>query len=288
MLNIQIFDVNHGFCAAVQSGENSHLLIDCGYHTHRKFYPSKYLFRQSIHHLDYLIVPTLVDGSLAGFYDLMGYASSHCLSIDRILINPSIDQESLPELMVRNFHSRGLTSFLMDICQRCSAVERTVHWGEVELAFFWNTYPEFLDFSNLSLVTFLSYQGINIIFPGNLKLTGWRSLLHNPRFRERLRHVNMLVTSNAGQIDGYCPEVFDYCHPHLSILAACDRDQSRPTAVRHYDYQMQRIWELGQSRVLMTRNTGMITIQPSSTDLIQVITERFKTYCFQTTEVHSA
>jgi hypothetical protein len=287
MLNIRIFDVEYGPCAAVHISNQAQILIGCGYNSHGGFHPTRYLLSCSIRRLNYLIMPTFSEGSLAGFYDLIRNSFSNCFSIDHLLINPSIDVESLPELIVRNFSAHNSLKFLHDVCQRCNNVERTVDLGDAKLAFFWNTYPEFLDFPNLSLVTFLSSQGINILFPGNLKVEGWRALLRNSKFRDQLGQVNVLVASNYGQEDSYCSEVFSYCKPQLIILSNCDRDQVSPPAIRQYERQMQRLQKLGRSRVLTTRNSGTITIQQPSNHLIQVMTERPRTDRLQQVEVLS-
>lgn len=293
MLNIRIFDVEYGFCAAVhvnnQHQDNQHqVLIDCGYNSRAGFHPTRYLFAHSIRRLNHLIMPTFSEGSLAGFYELIGNSFSNYFSIDHLLINPSIDAESLPELVVRNFSKHNyLLNFLTDARQRCSNVERTVDLGDAKLTFFWNTYPEFLDFPNLSLVTFLSSPGINILFPGNLKAEGWRALLRNSKFRDHLSQVNVLVASNHGQENGYCSEVFSYCKPKVIILSNRNRHQILPPAIRQYERQIQRLQRLGRSRVLTTRNSGTITIQQSSNNRIQIMTERPRIYRLQQVEVIS-
>lgn len=286
MVKIKVFDVDHGFCAAIETNECHTTLLDCGYSFRNRFFPIRYLSSNSIRRLNYLIMPTFTEGSLAGFYDLIGHSFSNCFTIDHLLVNPSIDRDSLPELVVRNFQTINSLKFLNDACQRCSSVERTVQLGDVELSFFWNTYPEFLDFSNLSLVTFLSSRGINMLFPGNLRAEGWRTLLRNSKFREQLRQVNVLVASNHGQVSGYCSEIFDYCNSNLIILANHDRHQDSSSAIRQYECHLQRGHKSGQPRVLTTSNAGMITIQQSSKNSVQVITERSRTYQLQPPEVY--
>ncbi len=287
MLKVRIFDVDHGFCAAVQAGDRQ-ILIDCGYHSCRGFHPTQYLQNQAIRRLDYLVMPTFVEGSLAGFSELIGYSLSHCLKIDYLLGNPSIDEESLAELLVRNFRTQKALNFLRDVCQRFSSVERTIQLEEVQLSFFWNTYPEFLDFSNLSLVTFVSFEGGCILFPGNLKTPGWQMLLRNARFRDQLGRVNVLVASNYGRQDGYCAAIFDYCQPDLVIISGCDLDQPSLIILRQYERQMQKFHRMGigKSRVLITRKVGMITIHQTMDRLVQVISEWASPYQLHPAEIY--
>lgn len=282
MLNIRIFDVDYGFCAAVHTSDHRRILIDCGYsHTRGGFNPTRYFLDNGIRRLNYLIMPTLIEGHLAGFYDLISNSFNNCFSIQHLLMNPSIDADSLPELMIRNFslsHHEAL-KVLSDVCQRCGNVERTIHLGEVELSFFWNTYPEFLDFHNLSLVTFLSYEGFKVIFPGNLKTAGWQALLRNHKFREQLRQVNLFVASNHGQADGYCLEVFNYCNPDLIIISNDHQKLISPAVVHQYEQHIQAEQKgVGRSNVLTTSTTGPIAIVKALSGSVQVITRRSKIY----------
>lgn len=49
--------------------------------------------------------------------------------------------------------------------------------GNVRLQFFFNRYGEFSDTNNLSLVTFLHYRDVHVVFPGDLERRGWEALL---------------------------------------------------------------------------------------------------------------
>jgi beta-lactamase superfamily II metal-dependent hydrolase len=243
MLDIKIFDVDRGFCAVVHTGDRTaplrdrhQILIDCGYNSRSGFNSTRYLLDNSTRRLNYSILSTFSKGCLAGLYNLIGHSFNNCFSIERLLVNPSINAESLPELIVRNFGTSNSLKFLSDVCKRCGNMERIVHLGEVEISFFWNSYPEFLDFHNLSLVTFVSYKNISIIFPGNLKTEGWHTLLRNSRFRDRLARVNLFVASKHGRTDGYCSDVFNYCTPELIIIS--NRDRLATTVVSQYERHM--------------------------------------------------
>ena len=287
MLNIKIFDVDHGFCAAVNANDHHRILIDCGYNSRNGFYPTRYFRSISARRLNYLIVPSFIEGSLAGLYDLIQHFPNNCFSIDNLLVNPSIDCDSLPELIVRNFRNRNSLSFLSSVCERCSNVERSIQLGDVKIAFFWNTYPEFLDFNNLSLVTFLSYRDVNIIFPGALMKEGWRALLRNPRFRDHLRQVNFFVTTKHGKVEDYYSNLFSYCNPDLIIISDGDRRSIPTTSVHQYISQIRAAYtSSGRPRILTTRKAGTITLQQTTNEPMQLITQRFKAYQLNQTEVY--
>ncbi len=47
--------------------------------------------------------------------------------------------------------------------------ETPANYGGVKVTYFSNPYPTFSDMSNLSLVTFLEYDGCGIVIPGDLE-----------------------------------------------------------------------------------------------------------------------
>jgi beta-lactamase superfamily II metal-dependent hydrolase len=135
------------------------------------------------------------------------------------------------------------------------------------MANFHNTYPRFDDTNNLSLVTFLHYRDIHIVFPGDLEKDGWRALLKDPSFRGHLSRVNFLVASHHGRENGYCPEVFDYCSPALAIMS----DGPIQHATQSKDNYRQHVsgipWRGGNRRwVLTTRGDGLISIRQNPGD----------------------
>lgn len=88
----------------------------------------------------------------------------------------------------------------------------------------WNLYRNeygflFTDTNNISLVTFLHFNGICLLIPGDLETAGWRDLLKQNKFKEDLRRVDFFVASHHGRENGYCREVFDYCRPYAFIFS---------------------------------------------------------------------
>jgi beta-lactamase superfamily II metal-dependent hydrolase len=278
-MNITIFNVEHGFCAAVDTDERHTLLIDCGYSFRTGFRPARYLINNTTRYLNYLIVPTYTEDHLAGFSDFINHFLEGYFSIAYLVANPSIDTQNLPELIIRNFGTTKSAGLFNKVSESFWKGERSIHIGNLEVSFFWNNYPEFLDFYNLSLVTFLSYQDINIIFPGNLKVEGWCTLLRKAEFRARLKRVNLFVASNHGQEDGYCPDIFNYCDPDLVIISNQVHRQLPSSAIRQYERHARGIgtaW--GQQKVLATHDVGTITIEQSPGSSLQVITQPSKVY----------
>ncbi len=132
----------------------------------------------------------------------------------------------------------------------------------VKFELFHNDYPEFTDTNNLSMVTYVSYGGMGILFPGDLERAGWDALLRNTRFRQVLGDVNIFVASHHGRENGYNERVFEYCSPDIVIIS--DKGIVHETQNNRYINHASGIpWNGGTERryVLTTRNDGHIRIE---------------------------
>jgi len=282
MVQIKLFDVDHGFCAAIEANERHTMLLDCGYSFRTGFRPARYLLNQRSRQLDYLVIPAYTEGSLTGFLDLNSHFAEHYFSIEHLLTNPSIKATSLLELTVRN-PGLGQALRLLDTAS-CGHRKpaQTLQWQNCKLSFFWNTYPDCLDLRDLSLVAFLSYQDIHMVFPSALKTEGWRKLLKKPAFCDCLRQVNLFVAANHGQENGYCPEVFHHCTPDLVIISNHLHRQLPDSILRQYERHARGCrTALGRQKVITTCDAGSITIHQSISEALRV-TQKHEIYQYQT------
>jgi len=134
----------------------------------------------------------------------------------------------------------------------------------LEFACFHNNYPDFVDTNNLSLVSFVHYDGMGIVFSGDIEKAGWRELLKNISFREHLSRVNIFIASHHGRESGYCAAVFNYCQPDIIVIS--DKEIVYETQKQQYaQHASGLLWDGGPHRryVLTTRSDGMITIRKS-------------------------
>ncbi|PMB10535.1 hypothetical protein CEN48_21250, partial [Fischerella thermalis CCMEE 5282] len=198
-MEIKIFDVDYGFCALIISDNNHATLLDCGYNERTGFRPTNYIMNSSLFGLEHLIISHLSDENLADLPYLMGEDFQSQFPTKFLIKNPSINANNLPEIGIRNQAKTERINLLSLIADSYRAKIFNRRFDNISFTFFSNSYPDFLDYDNLSLVTFIYYFDIGIIFPGNLTWKGWYSLLENSSFREHLKQVNFFVASNHGQ-----------------------------------------------------------------------------------------
>lgn len=260
MFTLTIFDVGHGFCAYATTPGNDNILFDCGYDDDLRFYPSTYFSDRRITHIHNLTISHFDQDHICDLENLRKVVHFEGLSRNK----------SIPEEFITNQKRKqgGITSAMRSALEMHSGwtvpLSITPNYGGVLVRRFYNDYPTFTDMNNLSVVTFLEYEGCGVVIPGDLEGTGWQELLKNAAFRECLRRTNYFIASHHGRTEGYCEEVFDYCKPKLIILS--DKGNVHKTQEHDYTKHAAGLPDNGggMRRVLTTRSDGHIRIEKPS------------------------
>ncbi|MBR8838921.1 MAG: hypothetical protein DSM106950_34200 [Stigonema ocellatum SAG 48.90 = DSM 106950] len=261
MLNIKIFDVDHGFCAVINTGDRHTILLDCGYNSQTGFRPAQHVFQQHDCFLDTVILPAYSEEHLAGVTDLLAQCLEHGLPVNSVIANPSVNPTQFPGLAVTNQRLNNVLSLTVNMHPECSQISHSMTINNINMTFFWNNYPNFQNVHNLSLVTFLSYRDLHIIFPSDLEVEGWQSLLQSKDFCDRLKKVNTFVAADHGREEGYCPDVFNYCTPEVIIISNHAEELISPQILRRYKSHIKESqFGMSEKPLLTTREDGMITI----------------------------
>ncbi|MGB3515443.1 MAG: hypothetical protein WBA43_03245 [Elainellaceae cyanobacterium] len=272
MLDIEIFDVDYGFCSLINTADHHGILIDFGYSDRKKFNPSQHLLEQHCTSLDCLIIPSYGEEHLAGLEDLLRQTLVNGLAIHFIVSNPSLDEHRFDALRVANQKfSNGLinTDSYQDVRNN-----QTIKIHGINFSFFWNQSSSCQNVHDLSLVTFMSYRDIHVIFPGDLEVGGWQLLLKDNQFRDCLRRVNIFVAPNHGREESYCSDIFDYCRPELIIISNELNQRVSPKMFSQYQKHAKGSpYQVCDRKILTTYDDGNITISKCLDSLRHVRTQ---------------
>jgi beta-lactamase superfamily II metal-dependent hydrolase len=257
-VEIRIFDVEHGFCAQVVADNGNTMLIDCGINASTGFFPSSFLVKTFCSGIENLIISNFDEDHIEGLPGLIMTG----LRIQTFTRNSSISAPALRALKLQGGPlSKAMAVLLSLYNTHNSPILLPIDFSGIDQKYFFNSYPTFTDTNNLSLVTFLHYQDIHIVFPGDLETAGWEELLKDPSFTQELSRVNFFVASHHGRKSGYCSEIFDLCSPALIIIS----DESIQYDTQDVDYAQHARgvqWSNNETRyILTTRKHGMITIR---------------------------
>ena len=136
----------------------------------------------------------------------------------------------------------------------------------VNCNFYYNSFRNFDDTNNCSLVTFLTFNGYKFIIPGDIEEPGWKKLLENPSFRHELKNVDVFIASHHGRESGYCKEVFNFCKPQIVVFSDSYieyRSQEMASTYGRHCSGMALPGQVQTKRVLSTRNDGHVEFSPT-------------------------
>lgn len=136
-----------------------------------------------------------------------------------------------------------------------SVTEGELHPENVHVEFFCNSYPEFDETNDLSLLVFLQIKERRFVLPGDLERRGWLALLGR---------ADVFVASHHGRESGYYREVFDHCRPSLIVMSDGPIKYDTQTMAGAYAEHASGEWftvngERQWRKVVTTRKDGNIS-----------------------------
>jgi len=254
-MRVEIFNVEHGFCALVTGRSGEQILVDCGHNSATGWRPSEHPLKRP---LDLLVITNYDQDHLSDFCGVWSKIGFRWLSANFSIAAPTLatlkrEQGPLSTEM------KTLVNVLAGIGPIVPVPLPSIRWATFCIPF---PYLRPNETNKHSLVVFMEADGINIVFPGDLPAEGWRELLAQPLFCEYLRRVNIFVASHHGRDDGFCKEVFNYCSPDVVVIS--DDEIQFDTQQVNYSQYAKGVAVDGQRRyALTTRNDGKLTIESS-------------------------
>ena len=258
-MHMTVFDVEHGACALVTCDNGSRIMIDCGHNGGNDWRPGNYLQERGVGVLELLIVTNYDEDHVSGLPNLR-----EKVEIRYLLRNKSISPEIITQLKSEDGMGNGIEE-LVDMAKSYTSPvdpQTAPTYPRVEWQGYHNTYPEFDDENNLSLIVNMKIAGINFLFTGDLEKAGWKALLEgNANFREAVKKVDILFASHHGRENGKYEPLFDEyeCNPTLIVISDKKMMHQSQETVGYYGQQAKGFSVNGGDRyVLTTRGDGCI------------------------------
>lgn len=216
-MELDIFDVEHGACALLTCDNGARLMLDCGHNASTGWRPGNHLRKQGIYRLEMLAITNYDEDHVSGLPDLLSN-----VDVSWLWRNKSVSPDILTSLKSDDGMGEGIDA-LVEMARRYTggSGESPPEFPGVVRSAFNNTYPEFQDENNLSLVVHLAINGIGFLFPGDLECNGWLRLLEQDRFRAAVMNTSVLIAAHHGRASGICPDIFaDYgCNPYYVVIS---------------------------------------------------------------------
>lgn len=255
-MEIKIFDVEHGNCTLIKAPNGRHIMIDCGHNDTTQFRPSSYLQSNNIY-LDFLIISNVDQDHISDLPDIYKKCTPNVLTR-----NPHVDRNFLYN------NKEEITEAMLhyiEIHEKYNSPVLSNDFGGLQMFYFNHDPSKFNDTNNLSLVTFIQYNGLNIIFPGDLETAGWLEFLKNKDFISHLQKTNIFLASHHGRESGYCKDIFNICYPEVILISDENVKYDTQKDIGYAQHARGVNFNGNTKKVLTTRNNGMISLW---TDLV--------------------
>lgn len=270
MLEIVIWDVQHGSAAYIKTPNGKHIVIDLGVGSYtgssNDFSPLLHLKnRYGINTLDEVIITHPHTDHIDDIFNFESLNPSiltrpnHLTEEDIRNANPGIHVPKVEKYIeINNRYNRELTGE-----ENITLPENN---GGVNISTFIPTSCARTNLNNHSLVTLIEYAGSKILIPGGNESPSWKTLLENANFNSAIKNTNIFVAPHHGREAGYCAELFNYFSPYLTVVS--DGAETDTSAVNRYS-KISRGWivykrgtdESFERKCLTTRNDGIIVIK---------------------------
>jgi beta-lactamase superfamily II metal-dependent hydrolase len=255
-LEVNIFDVEHGGCAAVITPSGHLMMIDAGHNGTTGWRPSDWV-KGRHSEIESLVVTNFDEDHVTDLPNLF-----RTIHIRSWVMNWNVTAEWVRrEKAAKGGMGLGVARATAQLAAYRDLPKMATNWG-CDVRWFYHPVTTAADENYLSVVTFIHCGDIRIVFGGDLTAAGWRDFLRDPLFVAYLRTTNIFVASHHGREDGYCPEVFDYCRP--DVVIASDKSVEYETQLVDYGQHASGIVWNGSDRrcCLTTRKDGTLTITP--------------------------
>lgn len=254
-MRLMIHNVGHGGCITLLHANGNCMMWDCGHQGDQR--PSSFLLKDGIRKVDLFFVTNYDEDHISDLPLLRKRISLHMLCR-----NPSIDANSLRYLKIQSGPISDAMENMLDMIQTYTEPPQNLpSFPNVSFSNYWNSFDEFDDTNNCSLVTFLDCNGTKFIIPGDIEKEGWLKLLEKRSFQDTLKDVNIFVASHHGRESGYCEDVFDLCKPRVVVISDDTIKYVTQEMTEKYTKHCSGMQFMGNKRyVLSTRKDGNIRL----------------------------
>lgn len=268
IMNIVVWDVNHGNSIWIQTPNNKYVLIDCGSNDTTNFSPARYLKSEG-RSIDYLIVSHPHTDHIQDIENIINHNKPPMLDrpkldLERILeANPEGD-----EGIIRNYFDFQ-EQYGFETSDENNPEYKS--WGAGVSFHNFNPNEDDSNLNNLGIATFVNFGGFTLLCPGDIEENGWKRLLAQSNFVNWLKKTNFLIASHHGRNTGLYSKIFEYFTPKLTIVSD---GRFRETSATDAYSKITEGWDVNKRDtkdkikryVLTTRNDGPIGINVNVSD----------------------
>lgn len=254
MLEMTLWDVDHGSACYIKTPTGRHITIDLGVgdmSSGQSFSPLRHLrFTKGILDLDWLVITHphrdhLDDIANLGLVNLKMLLANRSISANYVTAGNKPQDAGIVD------EYQALLSRFTGTVGLVESTSNAAYWG-CTIEYFTPVYSG-PNLNNYSLVVIVSFAGTKIVIPGDNEAASWESLLANPMFVEAIKGTTIFVASHHGRESGYYAPLFNHFTPLLVLIS--DTNHGSTSVTGNYS-QRATGWHVTSKR------TGLVSAEP--------------------------
>ena len=263
MLDMRIWDVNHGNSMSIKLPNDNVMMIDCASNPITDFSPL-YQTKKLWKHLDYLIIS---HPHMDHIRDIVNIDSLK----PTVLLRPKISHSVLRNQKYKS--NLDIINTYIDFEKNYTDPTTlpdppTKEWrGDIKIKNYLLD-GEHDDLNDYSIITFISYGSFHFASGGDLSSSGWDRLIdqEGKPFLDKLSKVNFFHASHHGRKEGFNSDVLKNMNPNLVFIS--DKQVQDTSVTDRYGSYCQGWGVINENtdykdcrKVLTTRKDGRIKLE---------------------------
>jgi competence protein ComEC len=222
MLEIVIWDVQHGSAAYVITPNGKKFIIDLGTGdisgSSSEFSPLQFLKSQGINYIDEIIITHPHTDHI-----------DDILNIGSIKFSKLLRPNHLTEQEIRSANKAGdklkvdkyieFTNSFTEAVSDTDNVRLPKNNGGVKIEYFSPWKCSHSNINNHSIVVIIEYLGVKIVVPGDNESASWDELLELKEFKEKVLGTHVFIAPHHGRESGYSENLFKLISPEIVIVS---------------------------------------------------------------------
>jgi beta-lactamase superfamily II metal-dependent hydrolase len=218
MLELTIWDVNHGSAAYIKTPNDRHVVVDLG-DDGEAFSPLKTLYDRGLRQLDAVVLTHPHRDHLDDIFNfhllspVILWRPRHLTEIEIRRGNRDLDMATIDRYLALD------RAYVSAVPHRCD-ITVPADFGGATFQVFTPRSNAATNLNNHSLVVVLSYADLKIVLPGDNETPSWNELLCDPKFVDAVKGAAVLIAPHHGRDAGWCPELFGVMgRPKLIVIS---------------------------------------------------------------------